>query len=36
MLPFAATSPHFSLAETIEPPWEDSLSITGPGRGRGP
>ena len=31
MLPFAATSPHFSLAETIEPPWEDSLSITGPG-----
>ncbi len=29
MAPFAASSPHFSLAKQIEPPWEGCLSITG-------
>ena len=28
---FVAASPHFSLAEQAEPPWEDCLSITGSG-----
>ena len=31
LTPFVATSPHFSLAEQVEPPWEDCLSITGVG-----
>ena len=31
LVPFVATSPHFSLAEQVEPPWEGCLSITGSG-----
>ncbi len=27
--PFAFSSPHFSLAEMVEPPWDDCISITG-------
>ena len=30
LTPFVATSPHFSLAEQVEPPWENCVSITGP------
>ena len=30
LVPFAASSPHFSLAEQLRPPWEDCVSITGP------
>ncbi len=29
LTPFAASSPHFSLAEQLEAPWEDCISITG-------
>lgn len=29
LTPFAASSPHFSLAEQIEEPWENCVSITG-------
>jgi len=29
LVPFVATSPHFSLADQREPPWEGCLSITG-------
>ncbi len=28
--PFAFSSPHFSLAEMVEAPWDDCISITGP------
>ncbi len=28
--PFSFSSPHFSLAEQIEAPWDDCISITGP------
>ncbi len=31
LTPFTFSSPHFSLAEQIEPPWDDCVSITGPG-----
>ena len=31
LVPLAATSPHFSLAEQVVPPWEGCLSITGSG-----
>jgi aryl-alcohol dehydrogenase-like predicted oxidoreductase len=31
LTPFAVTSPHYSLAEMIEAPWDDCLSIAGPG-----
>jgi aryl-alcohol dehydrogenase-like predicted oxidoreductase len=27
--PFAFSSPHFSLAEMVEPPWDDCISVTG-------
>lgn len=30
LIPFAASSPHFSLAEQIQAPWDDCISITGP------
>ena len=30
LVPFAAASPHFSLAEQATPPWDGCLSITGP------
>ncbi len=30
LVPFAATSPHFSLAEMLEEPWEGCISIAGP------
>ena len=29
LVPFVSASPHFSLAEQVEPPWEGCLSITG-------
>lgn len=29
LTPFAASSPHFSLAEQIEAPWDDCVTITG-------
>ncbi len=29
LTPFAASSPHFSLAEQIEAPWDDCITITG-------
>jgi aryl-alcohol dehydrogenase-like predicted oxidoreductase len=29
-VPFAASSPQFSLAEMVEPPWADCVSIGGP------
>ncbi len=32
LVPFVAASPHFSLAEQVEPPWADCVSITGPGQ----
>jgi aryl-alcohol dehydrogenase-like predicted oxidoreductase len=28
--PFAASSPHFSLAEQVNPPWRDTVAIGGP------
>lgn len=31
LTPFAAGSPHFSLAEQIEAPWDDCITITGEG-----
>lgn len=31
LTPFAASSPNFSLAEQLEPPWADCLTISGPG-----
>jgi len=30
LVPFAASSPHFSLAEMVEPPWPNCISIAGP------
>ncbi len=30
LTPFAFSSPHFSLAEQIEAPWDDCVTITGP------
>ncbi|HEU5087804.1 MAG TPA: aldo/keto reductase, partial [Roseiflexaceae bacterium] len=30
--PFAVSSPNFSLADQINPPWEGCISISGPGR----
>lgn len=30
LTPFVASSPHFSLAEQIEAPWDDCITITGP------
>lgn len=30
LTPFAAGSPHFSLAEEVAPPWEGCVTITGP------
>ncbi len=30
LTPFVAGSPHFSLAEEVEPPWEGCVTITGP------
>jgi len=30
LVPFAVTSPHFSLAQQVEEPWENCVSITGP------
>jgi aryl-alcohol dehydrogenase-like predicted oxidoreductase len=32
LVPFAASSPNFSLADQINPPWEGCISISGPGR----
>ena len=32
LLPFTVSSPNFSLAEQIEEPWTDCLSISGPGQ----
>lgn len=29
LVPFAFSSPHFSLAEMVEAPWDDCISITG-------
>lgn len=29
LTPFAVSSPHFSLAEQIEPPWDECITITG-------
>ena len=29
LTPFTFSSPHFSLAEQVEPPWDDCISITG-------
>ena len=31
LVPFVASSPHFSLAEEFEVPWEDGVTIAGPG-----
>lgn len=31
LTPFSLSSPHFSLAEQIEAPWDDCISITGAG-----
>ena len=31
LTPFAVTSPNYSLAEMYAPPWDDCLSISGPG-----
>lgn len=31
LTPFVASSPHFSLAEQIEAPWDDCITITGAG-----
>ena len=30
LIPFAASSPHFSLAEQLNPPWRDCIAISGP------
>jgi len=30
LVPFAASSPHYSLAEQVEPPWNDCVTISGP------
>jgi aryl-alcohol dehydrogenase-like predicted oxidoreductase len=30
LTPFAVSSPHFSLAEQVRPPWEGCISISGP------
>jgi aryl-alcohol dehydrogenase-like predicted oxidoreductase len=30
LVPFAASSPHFSLADQVNPPWRDCLAISGP------
>ena len=30
LTPFTVSSPNFSLAEQVQPPWEDCLSISGP------
>lgn len=30
LIPFAASSPQFSLAEQVKPPWRDCVSISGP------
>jgi len=30
LTPFAVSSPHFSLAEMVEPPWPNCVSIAGP------
>lgn len=32
LVPFVASSPHFSLVEQIEAPWPDCISIAGPGK----
>jgi aryl-alcohol dehydrogenase-like predicted oxidoreductase len=32
LVPFAASSPNFSLADQINPPWEGCISISGPSR----
>ncbi len=32
LTPFAASSPNFSLADQINPPWEGCISISGPSR----
>jgi aryl-alcohol dehydrogenase-like predicted oxidoreductase len=32
MPPLAASSPHFSLAEQVRPPWPDCVTLTGPDR----
>lgn len=32
LTPFAVSSPNFSLADQINPPWEGCISISGPGR----
>lgn len=31
LVPFVASSPHFSLVEQVEAPWPDCISIAGPG-----
>jgi aryl-alcohol dehydrogenase-like predicted oxidoreductase len=31
LIPFVASSPHFSLVEQVEAPWPDCISIAGPG-----
>jgi aryl-alcohol dehydrogenase-like predicted oxidoreductase len=30
LVPFAASSPHFSLAEQVNPPWRDCTALSGP------
>lgn len=30
LVPFAASSPNYSLAEQVQPPWDDCLTISGP------
>jgi aryl-alcohol dehydrogenase-like predicted oxidoreductase len=32
LTPFAASSPNFSLADQLNPPWDGCISISGPGR----
>jgi aryl-alcohol dehydrogenase-like predicted oxidoreductase len=32
LTPFAVSSPNFSLADQVNPPWEGCISISGPGR----
>jgi aryl-alcohol dehydrogenase-like predicted oxidoreductase len=32
LLPFAISSPHFSLAIQVQEPWENCISLTGPGQ----
>ena len=36
LVPFAASSPNFSLADQIAEPWKDCLSIAGPGQAAAP